>query len=507
MTTTTSIINDFELVYREILEVYKTKKNHVEKWSEIASLFNNKNTIFVKTYHALLNDPLFSEISLNYAANSKQLEDGIGTEKNPLIKASLIIVHTHQIIYDLMTQEGNYYFTLNGADEMQVLKDMNKDIVYYINLIDVNEKNPGFHAYFLQYALESVFDKRFYLGIDFEYTERKIKLAQLNFEHSIDNRSIIILIPPPNIEEEIMDNFINLIMCNERIKKILHGADALDVPYVFDQMLKGEPELIIPFTKSFIDTRFLCENYKLNKIGSSEYKCSIYDLDPDNSAIYFFGVVNKEQQDRLSELLDSMPHPNEIDWRLHKMSKSQILYAQYDVIFLKYFYYRIINLATDEESDDLAKKGIIELYKCVLYELTQFAVLESKAITFLLSKCKEEVDPANNFMVRKGGSTWKMIDVYNEISIGLVVYDPKVEIDKVIKVNYYKKPILTILKKLIYTIISRRCRVFKKKDEIWTDKLDNQYVFDFFKEIGFNHLLKIFKSIESTLETKIKNYC
>ncbi len=98
-------------------------------------------------------------------------------------------------------------------------------------------------------------------------------------------------------------------------------------------MLQNDPIRIRRFTRTLIDTRFLCEYYKLNLKDSPDNKCSIYDEEPNRSAIYYFGLISEENQHELTELLQSMPHHYDIKWNIHKIPQSQFLYAQYDVIF------------------------------------------------------------------------------------------------------------------------------------------------------------------------------
>ena len=165
---------------------------------------------------------------------------------------------------------------------------LKKNIIYYINVCSKNEQNISFHAFILLIALESLFNRHFYIGIDYEYTNKKIQLAQLNFEHNIALESFIMIISPGELESSIMKNFVDLIICNKYIRKILQGADSLDIPYMYQIMLQDDPDKIIAFTQTLIDTRFLCEYYKLTRNEESDDKCSIYDEDPKRSAIFFF---------------------------------------------------------------------------------------------------------------------------------------------------------------------------------------------------------------------------
>lgn len=508
-----NIITNIQFFHQAILNIYQSDINVTEKWKEIATYMHTNHETITKIFNVLKTNENRQLITIDYSIDPKILEKQIMEEMDILRKISLIILSLHNMVYQLMSTEGNYYFSLKGEEEMIVLKKKKKPIIYYINISNKNEKNIYFHAFILQYSLESLFNKRFYVGVDFEYTNKKIQMAQLNFEHSVVLQSIIMIVSPNELEPIMMENFINLIICNKFIKKILHGSDSLDIPYVYNHMLNNDPKKIIKFTKSLIDTRFLCEYYKLGRNGS-DYRCSIYDEDPAGSAVYYFKVIDEEQQVKLTELLQSMPSHYDIVWNIHKLPKSQVLYAQYDVIFLKYFYYQIIYTATKEVATDLEKKNIITLYKHVLNEMTQFIYLEKiihlekNNISFLLvAKCKEEVDPVNNYFIRKPNNIIKMIDIYNEVSANLESFNPKVSINNLVKITNFKTPILTIIKRMVYGHISNKCHVYKNKSTIWTDKLDNQFIFDFFSKLKFTYLLNMFKDINKTLEIRINAIC
>ena len=498
------IVAEFQILYQKILDLYKADDGPVEKWTKIASYVHDHNSTIVAVFNVLKGEDSRKEISLDYKTDNLQLEKQISGEANMLVKASLIISSMHHIVYDMLSTEGNYYFSLNGQEEMAILK---KPITYYINISIKNEQNVYFHAFILLFALESLFNRHFYIGIDFEYTNKKIQLAQLNFEHNVALQSIIMIVSPNELEAVMTENFINLIICNKYIKKILHGSDSLDIPYMYQHLLGGDSGKIIRFTRTLIDTRFLCEYYKLNIGGVSDNKCSIYDEEKNRSAIYYFSVISEDQQEKLTELLQSMQHHHDIVWTISKLPRSHVHYAMYDVFFLKWAYYRIIYMATLDEETDLGKKSVIELYKHVLCELTRVVYLENNDITFLLPRCKEEVDPVNNYMVRKQTGILKLIDIFNQVSTNINTVTPKVSIDKVIKVNHFKRFIMTIIKKMTYTIISRKCKVFKDRTTMWVDKLDNQYVFDFLKKMNFYHLEKMFREIEMILEDQIKTIC
>jgi hypothetical protein len=475
----------FQKLYFDILEDYKLNEIPTEKWKKIATKINQNAPIFVTAYHELRKQ---KNSKLDY---DKMIPDDASSN----ISIEDIIVGLHLMIYDLATKEGNYYFSLNGQDEMLVLK---KPLIYYVTINKKNEQNIFFHAFMLIYALESLFHKNFYVGIDFEYTHHKIRLAQINFEHKTDLRSIIMIVAPTELEHNILNDFIDLIMCNYHCKKILHGSDSLDYPYIRDEMLAKNESKIIEFTNSMVDTRFICEYYKLSRNIASDNKCSLYH------AFIFFGVISQEKMDQLNLMVENMPHQNDRVWDIHNLSKAQELYVQYDVLFLKYFYFKMINVATSEETTNDGKKKILDLYKHIIYELTQFIYLENSSITTLLVQCKEEVDPCNNYMIKRPHGIFKLIDIFKSVSGGIMTTD--VDIDKLSRVKTFSRVITLLLKKLTYTILSQKYTIHMKTNIIWDEKLDNSYIYEFFHEMPYLYLEKLFKEIEKILLVRVREF-
>uniref|UniRef100_A0A6G6ABS5 Uncharacterized protein n=1 Tax=Borely moumouvirus TaxID=2712067 RepID=A0A6G6ABS5_9VIRU len=504
MTTINNIVTDFQLFYQKILDIYQTNSSPIDKWKQIASYIHENNNVIIQVFKSLSDISEDSDISLDYNLDFNKINTQISQESNALVKSSIIILGLHYIIYDLMSNEGNYSFIFDGKQEMAILK---KDVKYYVNISSKNEQNIFFHAFLLVFGLESIFNKYLYVGIDFEFTNKKIQLSQLNFEHDVADKNMIMIVSPNELEAVMTENFINIIICNQCIKKILHGSDSLDIPYMYKHLLQDDPEKIIKFTRTLIDTRFLCEYYKLTRSEPSDNKCSIYDEDPTRSAIYYFKVVSDEQQNSLAELLESMPAPHDREWYIHKMPISQVRYAALDVLYLKVFYYRMIYVATEDEQSDLGKKNIIELYKNVLNEITRFVYLERNDITYLMATCKKDVDVVNNYFIRTPQGILKMIDIFNQVSVDLETTNPKVNVNSFTKINHFKAPVMTIIKRMVYAFISLKCRVYKDKSTIWTDRLNNQFIFDFLEEMKFNYLLSMFKDLSTTLQTRVNMIC
>lgn len=496
-----TLIDKLEKVY------FETEKKSTG-FEKVNNIFINKNLFYSIFTEILLEH--HNEIIIGIDYQTIDIAKNIKESSNWMNKLSNIIFGFHKMVYNILSNE-NYKFSLDAQEEMAVIKEKK---TYYIHISEKNENNIYFCALILIFGLESLYNKHLYVGIDYEFTNREIRMAQLNFENKYENRSQIMIVSPPEISSiineddmSIMDIFVHMIIINNLIKKILHGSDSLDIPYMFTQMLENDRDKIFSFVQSMIDTRFLCEYYKLNLEGKTDHKCSIYD------AVHYFGVINDNQYQKLNDLLASMPPVHDIVWTIKKLPISQIKYAQYDVLYLKYFYYKIINSAihlSPEEPDKITDNGhTMILYKKILYELTHFCYLESNALTDLVTRCKMETDPINNYMVqpkKRLPMIPKLVDLFKEHSVGVTTSNPFADIDRICKVNYFKKPILTILKKILYTVVCKRYNVFISKGNIWLDgkNLNNSMVFDYFKELNYEHLYRIFREIERIFIKKIE---
>lgn len=103
--------------------------------------------------------------------------------------------------------------------------------------------------------------------MDFEFnsvskTNREIALFQINLEND-SNIGMIFVFYPPELSKSDTNILIKLIT-NEHMIKIIHGGESLDIPYLFDQVLK-DTNLIYSFCKNLFDTKYLCEYAHIEK--------------------------------------------------------------------------------------------------------------------------------------------------------------------------------------------------------------------------------------------------
>lgn len=453
----------------------------------ICKIFMDNQDWLIKFYQSIKPDIRFNKDS--YLKREKHFKEFQASHS-----ISDAILYLHYLVYDILYSSHAY----DRTDSKSEMSGLNKEINYIINVYSKVENYPQFFMFITTFALESKFNSHLYIGYDLEYTMNIVQLYQLNYEHSHDHRSFIFIVSPSIMPVMIHDTFVNLNILNPKITKILHGSDSKDLPYIYEQMLHNDNDKIIVFTKSMIETRWLCEYYKLNHGDSNDNKCDIYH------AVWYFKLISTEKYDELQQIILSMGSPSDIVWNIIWLDKTKTRYAYYDVIFLKYFYYQMIKMGVKEAKNKSEKNKLLQFYHDFMYQLTQFVYLEKKGITTLSERCKLEGDPMNNYMIReRNGGIHRLNDIFKEISTNIVTDSPYVDLDKLFKINYFRKNLTYILKKICYTILSKRFSIKKDKDTFFNDRLSNDFVFDVLKEMKFPLLEQFFRKTESIMLDRI----
>ena len=472
---------------KEISSIYKQDLNNLSKLSKIINYISDHYQEIIK--YIKKNKPIKNK---NYFDHQKY------SKLSDLNDSNRLICLMHYVLNSLLIKEDVYYLKLKGQDEMICVK---RNIDYYVFLGNKDIANKIMYVYILLYYLESYLNSHLIVGVDFEFkikgSGRDISLIQINFESNISKNNFIFIVSPILLEEKIMSSLIKLIFENKKIRKIFHGADSLDLPHMFQNMLQNNKKKITKFTLSYIDTRFVCEYYKRNIKLDVDDKCSIY------AALQFFKVIGNEKYENLIEINEGTGPKQDRVWNIKELSKTQVLYALYDVLFLKHFYYRMIKTAINNVPIE-EKNNVKNIYRHLLYEITQFVILEKKEITDITKKCKMEIDPINNYMIRYNFKhdlvNIKLIDIFNATFKDVIVQNNliSIKLDTLFVVNYFRSPLFTLFKKLIYTnILDTKYKVFINKKNIFEEKLSNEYILDYMKKYKFKYL-------ESIINTFVK---
>ncbi len=392
---------------------------------------------------------------------------------------------------------------LTGIEEMNIInpKFDPHSIYYYIFSAENAEMIKLFQVYITFFYLQALFSKYEYACFDFEYTLQQNKLTQIAFE-SAESPFVMTWITNINeFAEEDRQRYIDLLFLNENITKILHGGDSLDMPFIHNILFGGSNELFKKFVFQCVDTRFPCEYYKIanNELAN---KCSIYD------ALLYFGVITQEQYARHEQNVVNMGPSSDISWNIHLLGKAQTLYAIYDVLYLKQFYLKMILLAQSLVSDEY-KEGQKVLYTGLLKELVNFVYFERHEISQIGATCKAEIDPINNFMIRKSRSgktvNLTLITIFNGVIKGIIMPNPLYELDKLMSVNWFKTPLTNIFKKIVYSLLTVRYEIYKDKMTRYDTKLGIKNLMDFF-EPDFPNMKKMIEQFVNISSTKINDF-
>lgn len=339
-------------------------------------------------------------------------------------------------------------------------------------------------AYTVFYLLDSVHSKKkLLIGLDYEFNMRKIALCQAGFFPKRKHKYIFI--HDPNMLTQDQQNVLTKTMYTSPIYRIVHGSDSLDIPYLFSEVFKQDTEKILNFAKTVIDTRFLCEYFKLYT-NHTDNKCSIYD------ALMFFNVITKEKYDDLQNVNVGMGPVQDVNWNVRNMSSFHLKYAMYDVLFLKQFVMGIV-----KESEKINRDLRYHIY--FLIELTRFIYFEKNGVSDLLQKTKTLIDPINNYFVTTTTGNITLIEIYTKLVNNLVTYPHNLPIAKLMGINYFKSALTFLIKRFVYSVATNKYKTYINKKTTFNDKIQIDDVYDTFNKLHLNKLIRWTKDTMSKI--------
>lgn len=366
---------------------------------------------------------------------------------------------------------------INGDDEFKIKKN-NK---YFIIKVNSDLLIKLMILYTIFYMLDSIHSKKkLLIGLDYEFNMRKVALCQAGFFPKRKHKYIFI--HDPNMLTSEQQNILIKTIYVSPIYRIVHGSDALDIPYIFTEVFNQDKEKILNFSKTIIDTRFLCEYFKLY-INHADTKCSIYD------ALLFFNVIEKSKYDDLLNVNLGMGPVQDVNWNVKAMSSFHLKYAMYDVLYLKQFVMNIMKEADLINSD-------LRYHIYFLIELTRFIYFEKNGVSDLLQKTKTLIDPINNYyIITKSGGNLTLIELYNKEINDLITYPRDLAVIKLMGINYFKNTLTFLLKRLIYSHITYKYIVFVNKKTKFNQKIDSSDIIKTFDDFKLNKLVRWSKHI------------
>lgn len=198
---------------------------------------------------------------------------------------------------------------------------------YHVVVVDTELKQRFFDSYCEQVAAdETLFGT---CVVDFEFNSRRIATMQLNVELDEESEPFVFVVDPTLFQSY---RFVDALLTNPRLTKVLHGGDSLDVPYLASVMTRAQ---LRAFLEQLVDTRFIC--------AFVDDRCKIYSMLLDRE------VITPRTLEELEANEERMGKIYNIQIDIRKLSPSLLRYAVYDVLFLGYLLeeYRRLPLFTE----------------------------------------------------------------------------------------------------------------------------------------------------------------
>jgi hypothetical protein len=345
--------------------------------------------------------------------------------------------------------------------------------IYNVIICDTKNKIEDMILYFI-YFIDNHKNNSPIIGIDFEFNninnKREIALFQINLE-TIYNDPIIYLFYPPDLTKEQMNILKRLLMSNY-IKKIIHGGESLDIPYLFKNIFITNEEQIM-FCKNLYDTKYLCEYYNLeNKL--IENKCKIYYL------LKQMNIINKKQFEYLLKNEADMGPIYNIIIDIKKMTEELIKYSTYDVLYLP--------LLLSSFPDTYYYNNIIPELTHIHYILKQ---------TDFFEKQNKKISYFNNFFIDYEDNNIKLIEMYDF----MYYWIKENEMEYLLNITYFKKFFQLVLKSIVYNLITENYITFEKKNITNNNKSKNFY--NIINWDTFKYTKKLFNKINKDIKDNL----
>ena len=293
---------------------------------------------------------------------------------------------------------------------------------YLVLKIDSIEKEQYMYQKFKEFINKTT---NRYLAMDFEYNRvernyRNIALMQINLEDET-NIGMIFVIHPPSLKNI---KFLLELLTAPNIIKILHGGESLDIPYLFNQLIRNKKD-IDKFCNNLYDTKYMCD-YMNAKNSQFHTSCSIYNL------LESMKIISNDKLIILNKLADDVDITNVNDIDIMKLDIMILKYALYDVLFLPELVKKIIN-----------KSGNDIIYINIIAEITNMINKHKRGIENEISNIEPIIAKLNNYRLEETKINIKELwDIFNwEFNHHLK------------QINYFKKTIELITKIFMYSIL------------------------------------------------------
>jgi hypothetical protein len=359
--------------------------------------------------------------------------DNNNNDKNVILMFRLLERHFYNLIYKNANRNLKYKNEINKN---------NSNFEYLVFLTNTNLNFDIFRVYLLFYYTNiRLYDNKVYLGLDFEFNTKVVAMMQISFEQpllNLYNYSLIFLFDPNQLNSKWKKMLTARILCNRKVVKILHGSDSLDIPFVYNELLENNINMIKDFNLSFIDTKFLCE-YSYYSKNLQLGKCKI------NYLLLKEGIISQEKFDELQKEEESMGPIYDIIIDINNLSDLLINYTLYDVLYL----YHLTNFYKVNFKDfDL------------INEITQLTFMQKRDIISLIPIL--EINKINNYYVLLKNKPMRLNDIF---SYFLKYLRKEKLIDNLLNINYFKGTLIFIFKYELYCHIVKGNIIYEKYSE------------------------------------------
>ena len=376
----------------------------------------------------------------------------------------------------------DYDIILNGKNEFY--KNLNNK-TYNILKVDNIDKEIFMCKIFNEFINNLKTKQKHYIGIDFEFKQvakldREVALMQINLENNNDIGYIFVLYPP-SLTKENYDLLIKLIS-NPKIIKILHGAESLDIPYLFNQILLT-PENVNNFCSNFYDTKYLCEYYQ--KSNNIQGKCSIYNLLLD------FNIITPEKITELENIENITGPIYLITMDIYKLNHVVLRYSLYDVIYLVELIKKFLDM-------DIVYTNIIPQISCLVSKYKRSIENQFNELVHIINSLNIcYIYDNNNRIILK--EIW---DYYY-----YTISDNNDYFNYLREINYFKAFFEIITKCVVYSNILKYFKVHKNKNELY-EKFDFNIYFDWLQTYKYVNdiIIEYNKNVIDDLNKRMYNF-
>lgn len=332
-----------------------------------------------------------------------------------------------------------------------------------------------------------------YICIDFEFNakialskkfpnqeikeSRRIALIQINYYED----EIIYVLDPEELSNKQLEIFNEKVFCNTKVKKILHGGDALDMPYIYNKMLNNNIENILDFTKNLYDTRYLCEYFN-EDLPKEEQNCQIYEILEKNNVITSQKKKFLEDNEtRIGELYDTY-----ID--IHNLSDEVLTYSVYDVVFLVELLQYYIKIDK-------------EIYNNYIPEVSRIVFLHKKNIINLIKYAEHYVTLMNNYMIIIDNNK----EILHNIYLLIIELFDDIMIKKIMNINYFRTEMAIVFKFILYDSLAEYFDIYKNKTELYSGESHYESFIKKIKELHYMYFLDIVIEIKKFINGMLLN--